>query len=107
MRGQFCDPVNKFENACVIEYLASRLHRSFGWSVGVETQGVNMNVLTNEAYERMLKSDAKYRLVIDMASLKAVYRGETKWLKSWYWAPMAELPAWPQTCSWNAPTSNW
>jgi uncharacterized zinc-type alcohol dehydrogenase-like protein len=25
----------------------------------------------NEAYERMLKSDVKYRFVIDMASLKA------------------------------------
>ncbi len=26
----------------------------------------------NEAYERMLKSDVKYRFVIDMATLKAV-----------------------------------
>jgi D-arabinose 1-dehydrogenase-like Zn-dependent alcohol dehydrogenase len=25
----------------------------------------------NEAYERMLKSDVKYRIVIDVASLKA------------------------------------
>jgi len=25
----------------------------------------------NEAYERMLKSDVKYRFVIDMASLKS------------------------------------
>jgi uncharacterized zinc-type alcohol dehydrogenase-like protein len=25
----------------------------------------------NEAYERMLRSDVKYRFVIDMASLKA------------------------------------
>jgi len=29
----------------------------------------------NTAYERMLKSDVKYRFVIDMASLKAVTNG--------------------------------
>ena len=32
----------------------------------------------NEAYERMLKSDVKYRFVIDMASLKATHLGDAK-----------------------------
>lgn len=29
----------------------------------------------NNAYERMLKSDVKYRFVIDMTSLKATHQG--------------------------------
>ncbi len=32
----------------------------------------------NEAYERMLKSDVKYRFVIDMTSLKATHQGDAR-----------------------------
>lgn len=38
--------------------------------IACEIEKIRMDQI-NEAYERMLKSDVKYRFVIDMASLKS------------------------------------
>ena len=46
----------------MLDYCAQR-------GIVCEIEKISMNQI-NEAYERMLKSDVKYRFVIDMASLK-------------------------------------
>jgi len=38
--------------------------------VGQSAEKDYMNSISNEAYERLIKSDVKYRFSIDMASLK-------------------------------------
>ena len=34
----------------------------------------------NDAYERVLKGDVRFRFVIDLASLKQIPKGKGKWL---------------------------
>jgi hypothetical protein len=47
----------------------------WGWSAGTDLSDSDVEVISiqkvNEAYERLLRSDVKYRFSIDMASLKS------------------------------------